>query len=138
MAERNAARNAAIYVRRCSGLTLKEITREFGLTKETVRGITRRSERQARWYAAQRQEVPSIPIPPDFEGLLNMGPHKSPACRSCGKAMTFAIRISMPPQMVYRCEPCKAQAWIPEQKNEPQRGSVAVQQQQQPQNDPTE
>jgi hypothetical protein len=65
-----------------------------------------------------------------------MGLDKLPACRSCGKAMTFATRISMSRQMVYRCESCKVQAWIPERKVEPQKGAVAVQQQQQPQKDP--
>jgi predicted transcriptional regulator len=71
MTERNADRNAAIYARRCSGLTLKEIAGEFRLTKETVRVIAKRLERQARWYAAQRREFPSIPIPLVFEDVLN-------------------------------------------------------------------
>jgi hypothetical protein len=39
--------------------------------------------------------------------------------------MTFATRISLPPQVVYRCEPCGAQAWILD--------SAPAQQQQQPQ-----
>jgi Mor family transcriptional regulator len=52
MNECNADRNAAIYVRRCSGLTLTAIAREFQLSKETVREIARRLERKAR-YAAQ-------------------------------------------------------------------------------------
>jgi Mor family transcriptional regulator len=52
MEERNAERNAAIYARRCSGLTLKDIAREFRLSRETVRGITQRLERKDR-YAAQ-------------------------------------------------------------------------------------
>jgi hypothetical protein len=34
MEHRKGKRNAAIYARRCSGLTLKEIGREFQLTKE--------------------------------------------------------------------------------------------------------
>ena len=51
-----------------------------------------------------------------------------PACRNCGAAMTFATRISMPRQVVYRCEPCKEQAWI---RDPPP--AAPSQQQQQPQ-----
>ena len=40
-----------------------------------------------------------------------MEPDSSPACR-CGKPMTFATKISMPRQIVYRCDRCKGQAWI--------------------------
>jgi hypothetical protein len=54
-----------------------------------------------------------------------MGPNQAPACRHCGDAMTFATRISLPPQVVYRCESCKTQAWILD--------SAPAQQQQQPQ-----
>jgi tRNA(Ile2) C34 agmatinyltransferase TiaS len=54
-----------------------------------------------------------------------MGPDQSPACRHCGKAMTFATRISLPRQVVYRCESCKTQAWILD--------PAPAQQQQQPQ-----
>jgi hypothetical protein len=57
-----------------------------------------------------------------------MGPDHSPACRHCGKAMMFTTRISLPPQVVYRCEPCNAQAWILDS-----RGAAPAQQQQQPQ-----
>jgi DNA-binding NarL/FixJ family response regulator len=49
MQEHKAWRNAEIYARRCSGLTLKAIAREFRLSKETVREIARRMERKARW-----------------------------------------------------------------------------------------
>jgi hypothetical protein len=52
MNERNVDRNAAIYARRCSGLTLTAIAREFRLSRETVRGITQRLERKARYAAA--------------------------------------------------------------------------------------
>ena len=45
------------------------------------------------------------------EGAVSMS-SEPPACRNCGAAMTFATRISMPRQVVYRCEPCKEQAWI--------------------------
>jgi Mor family transcriptional regulator len=54
MHEHKAWRNAEIYARRCSGLTLKAIAREFQLSKETVREIARRMERKARWCAAQQ------------------------------------------------------------------------------------
>ena len=40
-----------------------------------------------------------------------MEPDGSPACR-CGKPMTFATKISVPRQIVYRCDRCKGQAWI--------------------------
>jgi predicted transcriptional regulator len=60
MEHRNAKRNAAIYARRCSGLTLKEIGREFQLTKETVREIARRMERQA-MYAALSEFARTTP-----------------------------------------------------------------------------
>jgi hypothetical protein len=57
----------------------------------------------------------------------------APVCRNCGKPMAFATRISMPRQIVYRCEPCKEQSWIPERRVESQKGAVPTQQQQQPQ-----
>jgi hypothetical protein len=41
--------------------------------------------------------------------------------------MTFATRISMPRQIVYRCESCGEQAWVLERK-----AAVPTQQQQQP------
>jgi ribosomal protein L44E len=53
MHEHKAWRNVEIYARRCSGLTLKAISSEFRLSKETVREIARRIERKARWRAAQ-------------------------------------------------------------------------------------
>jgi hypothetical protein len=57
-----------------------------------------------------------------------MEPDHSPACRKCGKAMIFTTRISMPRQIVWRCDPCKSQEWILE------RGRASeAQQQQQPQ-----
>jgi hypothetical protein len=52
MNERNAERNAAIHARRCGGLTLTVIAREFQLARETVREIVRRLERKARYAAA--------------------------------------------------------------------------------------
>jgi hypothetical protein len=42
---------------------------------------------------------------------------ESPICRGCGKPMTFATRVTMPRQSVYRCEPCREQAWILDRKN---------------------
>jgi hypothetical protein len=42
MQEHKAWRNAEIYARRCSGLTLKAIAHEIQLSKETVREIARR------------------------------------------------------------------------------------------------
>jgi lambda repressor-like predicted transcriptional regulator len=53
MQEHKAWRDAEIYARRCSGLTLTAIAREFQLSRETVREIARRMERKARWCAAQ-------------------------------------------------------------------------------------
>jgi predicted SprT family Zn-dependent metalloprotease len=50
-----------------------------------------------------------------------MEPAKWPTCRSCGEPMTFATRVTMPRQSVYRCESCKEQAWIPDRNNEPQK-----------------
>jgi Mor family transcriptional regulator len=52
MKDRNADRNAAIYVRRCGGRTLTAIAREFLLSRETVREIVRHLERKARYAAA--------------------------------------------------------------------------------------
>jgi hypothetical protein len=48
--------------------------------------------------------------------------------------MSFTVRITVPPQIVYRCETCKVEAWVPEPKTiqstpDPQ----PAQQQQQPQ-----
>jgi DNA-directed RNA polymerase subunit RPC12/RpoP len=37
------------------------------------------------------------------------------SCRHCGKPMKLFVRISLPRQMVYRCDSCKAQAWTPDQ-----------------------
>jgi hypothetical protein len=69
MEECNAKRNAAIYARRCSGLALKEIGREFRLTKETVRGIARRLERKAR-YAALSEAAWNMTTPDTEEDLV--------------------------------------------------------------------
>jgi predicted transcriptional regulator len=72
MEHRNAKRNAAIYARRCSGLTLKEIGREFQLTKETVREIARRMERQA-MYAALSEFARKMTTPKAEEEDLVTG-----------------------------------------------------------------
>ena len=58
MDERNADRNAKIYARRCGGLTLRAISREFQLSVETVREIAKRMERKARWRAAKANGKP--------------------------------------------------------------------------------
>jgi DNA-binding NarL/FixJ family response regulator len=42
-------RDARIYARRCEGLTLAAIGREFGLCAETVRLTIRQMERKAKW-----------------------------------------------------------------------------------------
>jgi hypothetical protein len=44
---------------------------------------------------------------------------KPPSCVNCGKAMTFNTRIHLPPQVVWRCEPCKVEAWVPGQGYDP-------------------
>jgi hypothetical protein len=63
-----------------------------------------------------------IALPPVVkESPRYMDLAESPTCRSCGKAMTFATRISMPRQIVYRCEPCGEQAWVLELKDRPQK-----------------
>jgi hypothetical protein len=75
------------------------------------------------------------------EGDANMEPDTRPRCYLCGKAMTFATRISMPLQYVYRCEACKVEAWVPAYAEppfaspppEPQQPVAQQQQQQQPQ-----
>jgi hypothetical protein len=53
MNEANADRNAKIYARRSGGLTLAALSQEFQLSKETVREISRRMERKAKWRSAQ-------------------------------------------------------------------------------------
>jgi DNA-directed RNA polymerase subunit RPC12/RpoP len=68
-----------------------------------------------------------------IESVLSMAQAEPFACRHCGNAMTFATRISMPPQIVYRCEPCKTQAWILDRPP-----AALSQQQQQPQKDAKE
>jgi DNA-directed RNA polymerase subunit RPC12/RpoP len=35
----------------------------------------------------------------------------APRCVRCGKPMSFAGRISLPPQMIYRCEACRTEIW---------------------------
>ena len=50
-----AERNARIYARRLDGLTLAAIAHEFNLAIETVRDITRRMERKARWRKCTAQ-----------------------------------------------------------------------------------
>jgi hypothetical protein len=44
-------RNAAIYARRREGVPFYVIAQEFNLARETVREISRRMERKARWQA---------------------------------------------------------------------------------------
>jgi hypothetical protein len=41
-----------------------------------------------------------------------MDAEKPPGCVSCGNSMTFAGRISLPPEIIYRCEPCRTEIWI--------------------------
>jgi hypothetical protein len=48
---------------------------------------------------------------------------KPPTCYQCGGAMTFAARITLPPQSVYRCEACKFEIWLAQPKAE---GAIVV------------
>jgi Mor family transcriptional regulator len=81
MQEHKAWRNAEIYARRCSGLTLTAIAREFQLSRETVREIARRMERKARWCAAQLRgelnEAASV-------GPASAGTAGAPGRNQCG------------------------------------------------------
>jgi DNA-binding CsgD family transcriptional regulator len=81
MQEHKAWRNAEIYARRCSGLTLTAIAREFQLSRETVREIARRMERKARWCAAQLRgelnEAASV-------GAASAGSAGAPGRNQCG------------------------------------------------------
>jgi hypothetical protein len=64
-----------------------------------------------------------------------MHSEKPPKCLNCDRAMSFTLRISLPPQLVYRCETCKVEAWVPLPKSATQPHSQPAQQQQQPQPD---
>jgi len=35
-----------------------------------------------------------------------------PSCERCAGATTFVGRISLPPQMIYRCEACAHEMWL--------------------------
>jgi ribosomal protein S14 len=61
MYKHKASRNAEIYARRCSGLTLTAIAREFQLSRETVREIARRMERKAKWAQLGESTVEATP-----------------------------------------------------------------------------
>jgi DNA-binding NarL/FixJ family response regulator len=61
MYKHKASRNAEIYARRCSGLTLTAIAREFQLSSETVREIARRMERKAKWAQLGESTVEATP-----------------------------------------------------------------------------
>ena len=39
--------------------------------------------------------------------------NKPARCFKCSEPMTFSTRIHLPPQIVWRCEPCKIEAWVP-------------------------
>jgi DNA-directed RNA polymerase subunit RPC12/RpoP len=65
---------------------------------------------------------------------------QSPACQRCAGASEYVGRISMPPQMIYRCKSCGHQMWVQNnfsirapQAHQPQ---AQQQQQQQPQPKP--
>jgi hypothetical protein len=47
-------------------------------------------------------------------GGRSMQSEKPPQCFNCDQPMSFSLRISLPPQFVYRCEACKVEAWVPE------------------------
>jgi hypothetical protein len=54
---------------------------------------------------------------PAFKGSTPMEQEFSLLCLNCGLAMTFTARISLPPQVVYRCEPCKEEMWVRDRKD---------------------
>jgi lambda repressor-like predicted transcriptional regulator len=95
MQEHKAWRNAEIYARRCSGLTLTAIARELQLSRETVREIARRMERKARWCAAQLRERKQVDtlgqsdclapaLPRDCPGAVVFQRHTKIARIGCG------------------------------------------------------
>jgi hypothetical protein len=55
--------------------------------------------------------------------LMQIEFEKPPTCYHCGGAMTFAARISLPPQSVYRCAICKFEVWLAQPKAE---GAIVV------------
>jgi DNA-directed RNA polymerase subunit RPC12/RpoP len=63
---------------------------------------------------------------------------QSPSCQRCAGASEYVGRISMPPQMIYRCTSCGHQMWM--QNNfsilAPQADQPQAQQQQQAQPKP--
>jgi hypothetical protein len=57
-----------------------------------------------------------------------------PRCVSCSESMVFSGRISLPPEIIYRCEQCASEIWVA---NRPSASGHSqqpqAQQQQQPQ-----
>jgi hypothetical protein len=57
-----------------------------------------------------------------------------PLCERCAGVTSFAGRISLPPQMIYRCEACAHEMWLTNSPTPPAQQPEAQQpQQQQPQ-----
>ena len=58
-------------------------------------------------------------LPPVGEPHMDEQDDIAPRCLQCSQPMTFSTRIHLPPQIVWRCEPCKVEAWVPGQTYDP-------------------
>jgi ribosomal protein L37AE/L43A len=70
--------------------------------------------------------------------MADLSSSEPPSCQRCAGESEYVGRISMPPQMIYRCKSCGHQMWM--QTYAPLRAPRAdqphAQQQQQPQSKP--
>jgi hypothetical protein len=58
-----------------------------------------------------------------------------PRCVTCNGLMTFHGRISLPSEIIYRCNLCSTETWVPNKAPMPSTPDPRAQQQQQPQPD---
>jgi len=58
---------------------------------------------------------------------------QSPSCQRCAGASEYVGRISMPPQMIYRCDSCGHEMWMQNNPALAQPDQPQAQQQQQTQ-----